>query len=105
MKLYYIYILKCNDGLLYTGFTNDILRRFEEHLEGLNKSCFTYGRRPLEYFTKNLLMSIKPFLSKKKIKKWSSKKKLALANGDFDNLKLLAKCRKYSHSDNKLKEY
>lgn len=48
MKSYYIYILKCSDGLLYTGFTNNISRRFEEHQQGRSKSSFTHKRRPVE---------------------------------------------------------
>ncbi|MBZ0328603.1 MAG: GIY-YIG nuclease family protein [Altibacter sp.] len=45
MNSYYIYILKCADGLLYTGITNNIARRFLEHQNGLNTSSFTYKRR------------------------------------------------------------
>ena len=48
MKTYYVYILKCNDGLLYTGVTNNVSRRLIEHQKGLNKSSFTYKRRPVE---------------------------------------------------------
>ncbi|HRR77543.1 MAG: GIY-YIG nuclease family protein [Ruminococcus sp.] len=29
--MYYIYILRCEDGSLYTGITTDISRRLEEH--------------------------------------------------------------------------
>jgi hypothetical protein len=29
--LYYLYILKCKDGTLYTGITVDLDRRVEEH--------------------------------------------------------------------------
>ena len=29
MKLYYVYILQCADGLTYTGFTNNVERRFK----------------------------------------------------------------------------
>lgn len=29
--MYYVYILKCADGSLYTGMTNDVKRRFSEH--------------------------------------------------------------------------
>lgn len=32
--VYYVYILKCGDGSLYTGITIDVARRFEEHREG-----------------------------------------------------------------------
>ncbi|WP_439129983.1 GIY-YIG nuclease family protein, partial [Polaribacter sp.] len=47
MKTYFVYILKCSDNLLYTGITNNIERRFNEHQKGLNKNCFTFKRRPL----------------------------------------------------------
>ena len=29
--MYYVYILECKDGSLYTGTTNDLKRRFREH--------------------------------------------------------------------------
>ena len=48
MKAYYVYILQCSDDLTYTGVTNNVARRFEEHQKGLNKNCFTYKRRPLK---------------------------------------------------------
>jgi len=31
--------------LTYTGFTNNISKKIEEHEMGLNNSCFTYRRR------------------------------------------------------------
>jgi putative endonuclease len=37
--MYFVYILQSNkDGSLYTGFTEDLDRRFKEHNEGLNVS-------------------------------------------------------------------
>ena len=30
----FVYILQCNDGSLYTGITNDIQRRFDQHKRG-----------------------------------------------------------------------
>ncbi|WP_415830627.1 GIY-YIG nuclease family protein, partial [Gillisia limnaea] len=44
MKRYYVYILECSDKLFYTGITNNISRRIEEHNSGLNKNSFTYKR-------------------------------------------------------------
>ena len=47
MKYYYTYVLQSdNDGKLYTGYTNDIERRFEEHNKGYVES--TKGRRPFK---------------------------------------------------------
>jgi putative endonuclease len=99
MKDYYVYILKCYDGLTYTGVTNNIARRFEEHQKGLNKSCFTYNRRPLELIFHQEFNDIdQAIYFEKKIKNWSGKKKLALANGEFNMLKILSECRNATHS-------
>lgn len=32
--MYFVYILKCKDGTLYTGITTNIERRFVEHKSG-----------------------------------------------------------------------
>ena len=100
MNYYYVYILKCADGLLYTGITNNLTRRLEEHHRGLNKSCFTYKRRPLELiFSQEFNEVNQAIYFEKKIKRWSAKKKLALANGDYDMLQILAECRNATHAD------
>ena len=85
MKAYYVYILECSDGFLYTGVTNNVARRLVEHQQALNKSCFTYKRRPVQLIFHQDFNDIKQAIYfEKKIKKWSAKKKLALANDDFD---------------------
>ena len=43
----YTYILKCRDGSLYTGWTNDLERRIREHNAGKGAK-YTKGRRPVE---------------------------------------------------------
>lgn len=102
MKSYFIYILKCYDSLLYTGMTNDISRRFAEHQEGLNPNCFTYKRRPVELiFSQEFNDVIQEIYFEKKIKNWSAKKKLALANDDFEMVQILAECRNATHSNYK----
>jgi len=99
MKTYYVYILKCSDGLTYTGITNNISRRFEEHQNGLNKTCFTYKRRPLELIFQQEFNNVEQAIYfEKKIKKWSAKKKFALANGEYNLLQILAECRNATHS-------
>ena len=99
MKTYYVYMLKCSDGLTYTGITNNISRRFEEHQNGLNKTCFTYKRRPLELIFQQEFNNVEQAIYfEKKIKKWSAKKKFALANGEYNLLQILAECRNATHS-------
>ena len=43
----YVYILRCGDGSLYTGWTNDLEKRFKAHVEGKGAK-YTRGRGPLE---------------------------------------------------------
>lgn len=43
----FIYILKCNDGSLYTGWTNDLERRVKAHNAGKGAK-YTKSRRPVE---------------------------------------------------------
>lgn len=98
MKTYYVYILRCSDELLYTGITNDVERRFEEHQKGLNRNCFTFKRRPLELMFNQVFNDVeKAIYFEKKIKKWSNSKKIALANGDYDMLEILSECRNATH--------
>ena len=92
-------MLKCSDGLIYTGVTNNISRRLNEHQKGLNKNCFTYRRRPVELIFSQEFNDINQAIYfEKKIKNWSKKKKLALSNGNFDMLQILAECRNATHS-------
>lgn len=45
--MYYVYLLRCADGTLYTGFTNDLARRLAAHNAGRGAK-YTRGRRPAE---------------------------------------------------------
>ena len=98
MKLYYLYILECSDGLLYTGMTNDLERRLEEHQNGLKRSAFTFKRRPVKLIFREKFNDINQLINfEKKIKKWSAMKKRALARGDFKLLQILSECRNSTH--------
>lgn len=50
---WYVYMLRCSDGTLYTGVTTDLKRRVAEH-NGLTKTAnaksakYTKARRPVE---------------------------------------------------------
>lgn len=100
MKLYFVYILLCSDGLTYTGITNDIARRIMEHETGSSKSSFTFKRRPVKLIFQQEFNEVEQAIFfEKKIKNWSAKKKLALASGEFNLLQILAECRNSTHSD------
>ena len=34
MQKWYVYIIRCSNGSLYTGSTNHVIRRWHEHREG-----------------------------------------------------------------------
>jgi putative endonuclease len=102
MKLYVVYILKCNDNSYYTGITNNIERRVAEHNEGINPKAYTYGRRPVELvFTASFTIANAAISFEKQLKDWNRKKKEALINGDFDLLHQLAECKNITHYKNK----
>ena len=44
--MYYVYLLKCNDGLPYTGCTDNIEERIGRHIKGYVPA--TKNRRPIE---------------------------------------------------------
>ena len=46
-KTWYVYILECGDGTLYTGITDDVLRRLRTHETGKGAK-YTRGRGPLK---------------------------------------------------------
>ena len=43
----YVYVLRCGDGSLYTGWTNDLTRRLAAHQSGKGAK-YTRGRLPVE---------------------------------------------------------
>ena len=46
-KTWYLYILRCGDGTLYTGITTDVEARLAQHRAGKGAK-YTRGRGPLE---------------------------------------------------------
>lgn len=49
---WYVYIVRCNDGSMYTGMTNDLVKRIQTHNSGKAAAKYTKSRRPvsLVYF-------------------------------------------------------
>ena len=45
--MYFVYMLRCGDGSLYTGSTTDLSRRLAAHRSG-HGAKYTRGRLPLE---------------------------------------------------------
>ena len=75
--MFYVYILSNRiNRVLYTGITNDLIRRVYEHKHHLDKTSFTaqYNVDKLVYFeeTSSSRVAIE---REKQIKSWSRKKK------------------------------
>jgi len=46
-KIWFLYVVRCNDGTLYTGVTTDIQRRLYEHNNTSKGAKYTRPRRPV----------------------------------------------------------
>ncbi len=46
LKDYYVYIIECSNGSLYTGYTVDIEKRFNKHVSGKGGAKFTRAFKP-----------------------------------------------------------
>ena len=47
MKPWYLYVVQCSDGTLYTGVSTDIDRRVREHNGSKRGAKYTKTRRPV----------------------------------------------------------
>ncbi len=73
-----VYILECNDGTLYTGWTNDIDKRFKAHDDGKGAK-YTKGRRPLKLvYLEELETKSEALKRENEIKKMTKDKKRQL---------------------------
>ena len=79
---WYLYILRCKDGTLYTGITTDVQKRLEAHRSGKGAK-YTRGRGPLELVYREACGSHSDALKRElEIKSLTrDKKELLAANG------------------------
>lgn len=83
--MYYVYIVRCCDGTLYTGSTNDVPARLRKHNEGKGAK-YTRGRTPVELVYQEELDSKGEALKREYVlKKYTRKQKEKLiASGAKD---------------------
>mgnify|MGYP003394323909 CR=1 FL=1 len=77
-RRYFVYLIECEDGSLYTGITTDVERRFKEHKSGVG-GHYTSAKK----VTKLLYTEKHPDRSsaskrEAEIKSWRREKKLSL---------------------------
>lgn len=91
---FWVYILQCQDGSFYTGYTNDLERRLEEHLSGKGGARYTRWKKAAALVWSKEYQRFKPaFLMEKRIKTLTRKQKELLVDGKRID-KVLAKARK-----------
>ena len=44
---FWIYMIECDNGAYYTGYTNNLARRFRQHLDGTANVKYTRSYRPV----------------------------------------------------------
>jgi putative endonuclease len=77
----YVYIVKCNDESLYTGWTNNIEKRIKMHNSG-QASKYTRARLPVKLvYLENLGNKSLALRREAAIKKMTRKEKIVLING------------------------
>lgn len=76
--MYYVYIIRCRDGSLYTGITNDIQRRFKEHKDKIG-GHYTASRKVQKIvYTEKFETKNEALKREIEIKSWRREKKLGL---------------------------
>ena len=76
--MWFVYILRCADGTLYTGITKDLARRTRQHNDG-TASRYTRNRRPVELVYQERQRSQSLALKREAaIKKLTRRQKLAM---------------------------
>ena len=82
----YVYILRCSDESLYTGWTTDLERRLSEHTSGRG-GRYTRMHRPVEMvFTEEHPTRSAAMQREAAIKRWNRSRKLALIERYQKNL-------------------
>lgn len=78
-KPYFVYIVECSDGTLYTGITNDLEKRMQAHNTLKAGAKYTKARRPviLTYF-EELSSRSEALKREAQIKRLSRQEKISL---------------------------
>lgn len=80
----YVYILKCSDDNLYTGWTNNLEKRFKAHSTGKGAK-YTKARLPVELvYYEEFEDKIDAMKREYEIKQLKRKEKLELINRKID---------------------
>jgi len=79
--VHFVYLVRCADGTLYTGYARDPEQRQKVHNAGRG-ARYTAGRRPVRLVYSEAFKSLGEALRREhQLKRWSRKRKEALVGG------------------------
>lgn len=88
---FWVYVLRCADGSYYTGHTDNLEKRLNDHQTGVGDG-YTASRRPVELaWTQECSTREEALAAEQQIKGWSRGKKEAMMRGDWTSVSHLAK--------------
>ncbi len=74
--MWFVYILECEDKSLYTGYTNDLERRFKRHSMGTGGK-YTSSHKPIKLlFSEKCNSRSEALKRERQIKGWPREKKI-----------------------------
>ncbi len=80
---WHVYMVRCNDGTLYTGITNDLEKRIKAHNSGKDGARYTRSRRPVKLvYSKEAGSKSTAAKLEYKIKKMTRAKKMKRINSE-----------------------
>lgn len=87
MSQFYLYIVRCKDETLYTGISNNVVRRIAQHNAGKGAK-YVRGRLPVRLVYQEKYSTHRKACQREiEIKQWSKSKKEELILGFFDDQK------------------
>ncbi len=87
---FFAYLLRCSDGSFYAGHTDNMEKRLWQHQMG-EGSKYTHSRLPVELvWFQEFTTRDEAKAAEFRLKGWSRAKKIALIEGRFDIISLLA---------------
>lgn len=82
--MYYTYMLRCDDNSLYTGYTNDLQKRFEKHLSGKGAK-YTRANKPKQLVYLEIFQEKSDALKREiEIKKMGKNQKESLCHSAYE---------------------
>jgi putative endonuclease len=89
----FVYILRCADGSFYVGSARDLDERVKAHNTGRG-AAYTFKHRPVYLVYSEIFDTETAALNRERqLKRWNHKKKQALVEANFEQLKHLSTSR------------